>query len=54
MTDRISDLIHSHSIALDLAYYENAGYRDTLHRAQAADRQPRGQATACCSAMPTS
>ncbi len=34
MTDGISDLIHSQSIALDLAYYENPEYQDTLHRAQ--------------------
>jgi ATP-binding cassette, subfamily B, bacterial len=34
LTDRISDLIHSHSVSLDLSYYENAKYHDTLHRAQ--------------------
>lgn len=35
MSDRISAMIQSHSIALDLAYYENPIYQDTLHRAQA-------------------
>jgi len=35
MTDRISTMIQSHSIALDLAYYENPAYYNTLHRAQA-------------------
>lgn len=34
LTDQVSDLIHSQSVALDLAYYENADYFDTLHRAQ--------------------
>jgi len=35
MADRVSAQIQSHSIALDLAYYENPAYQDTLHRAQA-------------------
>jgi ATP-binding cassette, subfamily B, bacterial len=35
MADRVSALIQSHSIELDLAYYENPAYQDTLHRAQA-------------------
>ena len=30
----ISDIIQSHSISLDLAYYENPEYFNTLHRAQ--------------------
>lgn len=34
MTDRVSDLIHDQSLKLDLSYYENAAYHDTLHRAQ--------------------
>ena len=34
LTDRISDLIHAHSVELDLAYYENPAYHDSLHRAQ--------------------
>jgi len=34
MTDKISDLIHYQSLKLDLAYYENSAYQDTLHRAQ--------------------
>jgi ATP-binding cassette, subfamily B, bacterial len=34
LTDRISDLIHSHSVSLDLTFYENAEYHDSLHRAQ--------------------
>jgi ATP-binding cassette subfamily B protein len=34
VTDHVSDLIHAQSIAIDLEYYENATYYDTLHRAQ--------------------
>lgn len=34
VTDYISDLIHSQSIAVDLEYYENSRYYDVLHRAQ--------------------
>ena len=34
LTDGITDLIHTQSMALDLAYYENPAYQDTLHRAQ--------------------
>ncbi len=34
LRDGITDLIHIQSMALDLAYYENPVYQDTLHRAQ--------------------
>ncbi len=34
LTDFISKLIHEKSIDLDLAYYDNADYHDTFHRAQ--------------------
>lgn len=34
VTDHVSDLIHRQSAAVDLAYYENPSYFDTLHRAQ--------------------
>lgn len=34
MTDRISSLIHAHSLQMDIAYYENPEYHNTLHRAQ--------------------
>ena len=34
VTDHVSDVIHSKSIAVDLEYYENSAYYDTLHRAQ--------------------
>jgi ATP-binding cassette, subfamily B, bacterial len=34
VTDHVSDLIHAKSIAVDLEYYENAEYYDTLQRAQ--------------------
>jgi len=34
VTDHVSDLIHSQSIAVDLEYYENSRYYDVLHRAQ--------------------
>ena len=34
VTDHVSDVIHSQSIAVDLEYYENSAYYDTLHRAQ--------------------
>ena len=34
VTDHVTDVIHRQSAAVDLAYYENPGYYDTLHRAQ--------------------
>jgi ATP-binding cassette, subfamily B, bacterial len=34
VTDHISGLLHAKSIQVDLEYYENAHYYDTLHRAQ--------------------
>jgi ATP-binding cassette subfamily B protein len=33
-TDHVADLLHAKSIEVDLAYYENAKYYDTLHQAQ--------------------
>lgn len=33
-TDHIADMLHAQSVAADLAYYEDPGYHDTLHRAQ--------------------
>jgi ATP-binding cassette, subfamily B, bacterial len=35
LTDYISKILHNQSAKLDLAYYDNAQYHDTLHRAQA-------------------
>ena len=34
VTDHMYDILHSKSIELDLEYYENSRYFDTLHRAQ--------------------
>ena len=34
VTDHVTDVIHHQSAAVDLAYYENPSYYDTLHRAQ--------------------
>ena len=34
VSDRMYDLLHAKSIAVDLDYYENPQYFDTLHRAQ--------------------
>jgi ATP-binding cassette subfamily B protein len=34
VTDHVSDVIHAQSLAVDLEYYENSAYYDTLHRAQ--------------------
>ena len=34
VTDYVYDILHSHSIELDLEYYESSQYYDTLHRAQ--------------------
>ncbi len=34
VTDAVADILHAQSIAVDLAYYEDPGYYDTLHRAQ--------------------
>jgi ATP-binding cassette, subfamily B, bacterial len=35
VTDSVSDLLHAQSIAVDLGYYEDSTYYNTLHRAQA-------------------
>jgi len=34
VTDAVADILHAQSIAVDLAYYEDPAYYDTLHRAQ--------------------
>jgi ATP-binding cassette subfamily B protein len=34
VTDGVSDILHTQSIAVDLEYYEDTSYYDTLHRAQ--------------------
>lgn len=34
VSDRMYDILHAKSIAVDLDYYENPEYQDTLHRAQ--------------------
>ncbi len=34
VTDHMTDLIHAQSVAVDLEYYENPAYHDTLFRAQ--------------------
>ncbi len=34
VTDHVSDVVHSKSIAVDLEYYESSRYYDVLHRAQ--------------------
>jgi ATP-binding cassette subfamily B protein len=34
VTDGVSDILHAQSIAVDLGYYEDTSYYDTLHRAQ--------------------
>jgi len=34
VTDHVQDVIHAKSVALDLEYYENSRFYDTLHRAQ--------------------
>lgn len=34
VTDHVADIIHAKSLAADLEYYENAEYRDSMHRAQ--------------------
>ncbi|MGH7503209.1 MAG: ABC transporter ATP-binding protein [Longimicrobiales bacterium] len=34
VTDRVHDTLHAKSIQIDLSYYENSEYHDTLHRAQ--------------------
>jgi ATP-binding cassette, subfamily B, bacterial len=34
VTDSVADILHAQSIAMDLEYYEDPGYFDTLHRAQ--------------------
>jgi len=32
--DKMTSILHEHSIAVDLSFYEHAGYYDALHRAQ--------------------
>src|ERR1043166_3516326 len=34
VTDRMHDILHAKSVEMDLEYYENSKYYDTLHRAQ--------------------
>ncbi len=34
VADHVADIIHERSIAVDLGYYENPAFHDTLHRAQ--------------------
>jgi len=34
ITDHVQNVLHGKSVALDIEYYENAGFYDTLHRAQ--------------------
>ena len=34
VTDGVSDILHAQSLAVDLGYYEDTSYYDTLHRAQ--------------------
>jgi ATP-binding cassette subfamily B protein len=34
ITDKVSDILHAKSVEIDLEYYENPQYFDTLHRAQ--------------------
>jgi len=34
VSDKVSDILHAQSIAVDLEYYEDHGYYDTLQRAQ--------------------
>jgi ATP-binding cassette, subfamily B, bacterial len=34
VTDAVADILHAQSIAVDLEYYEDSAYYDTLHRAQ--------------------
>ena len=34
VTDHVQDILHSKSVEVDLEYYENSQYYDTLHRAQ--------------------
>jgi len=34
VTDGVSDVLHAQSVAVDLEYYEDSRYYDTLHRAQ--------------------
>jgi len=34
VADQMQDILHAKSIEVDLEYYENAQYYDTLHRAQ--------------------
>ena len=35
VTDHVSDILHAQSILVDLEYYEDPRYHDTMHRAQA-------------------
>jgi ATP-binding cassette subfamily B protein len=34
VSDAVSDVLHAQSVAVDLGYYEDPDYQDTLHRAQ--------------------
>ncbi|MFO7676092.1 MAG: ABC transporter ATP-binding protein [bacterium] len=34
LSDKVTDIVHGQSVAMDLGYYEDPRYHDTLHRAQ--------------------
>lgn len=34
VSDKVSDILHAQSVAVDLEYYEDTRYQDTLHRTQ--------------------
>src|SRR5437763_510343 len=56
VADHVQDVMHAKSIEVDLAYYENSQYYDTLHRAQQEapyrpGRIARGVIGICLSAM---
>ena len=49
VTDYVTEIVHAKSIEVDLEYYENARYYDTLRRAQnQASTGPSASSTICC------
>lgn len=48
LSDRVQEVLHEKSVAVDLEYYENPEYHDTMHRAQAeAPYRPAAIVAAC-------
>ncbi len=52
LSDRVQEVLHEKSVLVDLEFYENAEYHDTMHRAQAeAPYRPAAIVASCAQVM---